>query len=176
LRALPGGAAGIQIQEFGGDVANALRRLAPRFLPLFAAELVQRGGFGRRAGVARHQMQRLHRHVQLVAVGILEHQEFTGVAGDVHGLQPDVAAHAVGFVHHGRADAQIRQLLEYFGRIAFGAAAAAFLPRAIAEELRFGENLQRRLSRRRPDTAADTVSPSFWPAPMKAAKLSNTLA
>ncbi len=144
VRALAGGAARIQIQELRGDVANALRRLAARLLPLLAAELVQRRGLGRRAGIARHQVQRLHRHIQLVAVGIFEHQEFAGVAGDVHGLQPDVASDAVGLVHHRRADAQVRQLLEDFGRIALGAAAAPLLPRAIAEQLRFGENLERR--------------------------------
>ena len=143
-RALPGGAARIQIEQFGGDVADALRGFAARLLPLIAAELVQRRGFRRRAGVARYQMQRLDRNIQLVAVRILEHQELAGVAGDVHGLQADVAAHAVGLVHHRRADAQVRQFLEYFRRIALGPAPPAFLARAIAEQLRFGENLQRR--------------------------------
>ena len=133
LRALPGGAARIQIQEFRRDVAYSLGGLAARLLPLLAAEFVQRRGFRRRAGVARYQVQRLHRHVQLVAVGILEHEKLAGVAGDVHGLQPDVASHAVGFVHHRRADAQVRQLLEDFRGIALGAAAPAFLTRAIAE-------------------------------------------
>jgi hypothetical protein len=47
-------------------------------------------------------------------------------------------------VHHGRPDAQVRQLLEYFRRVALGAAAPAFLPRAIAEQLRLGEDFQRR--------------------------------
>ena len=142
--ALARGPARVQIEQFGGDVAYALRRLAPRLLPLLAAEFVQRRGFRRRAGVARDQVQRLHRHVELVAVGILEHQKFAGVARDVHGLQADVAADPVGFVHHRRADAQVGQLLEYLGRVALGTPAPALLPRPVAEELRLGENLERR--------------------------------
>ncbi len=146
-RALPGGPARIQIEQFGGDVANALRGFAARLLPLIAAELVQRRRFRRRAGVARNQMQRLHRNIQLVAVRIFEHQKLAGVAGDIHGLQSDIAADAVGLVHHRRADAQVRQLFEYFRRIALRPAPPALLARAIAEQLRFGENLQRRALR-----------------------------
>ena len=59
-------------------------------------------------------------------------------------LQADIAADPVGFVHHGRADAQVGQLLEYFRRIALGTAPPALLPRAVAEQLRLGEDLERR--------------------------------
>ena len=175
LRALPGGAARIQIQQFRGDVADALRRLAARLLPLLAAELVQRRGFGRRAGVARHQVQRLHRNIQLVAVGIFEHQKLAGVAGDVHGLQADVAADAIGFVHHRRADAQVRQLLEYFRRIALGAAPSAFLPRAIAEQLRFGQDFQRRRLQPQARHGGRYRDSEVQGLATKLAKLSNTL-
>ncbi len=47
-------------------------------------------------------------------------------------------------MHHGRADAEVGQLFEYFRRIALGTPAPAFLPRAISEQLRFGEYFQRR--------------------------------
>ena len=144
LRALPCGAARIQIQQFRGDVADALSGLAPRLLPLLAAELVQRCCFRRRAGVARDQVQSLHGNVQLVAVRIVEHQKLARVACDVHGLEACVAADPVGLVHHRRADAQVRQLLEYLRRIALGPPAPAFLPRAIAEQLSFRENFERR--------------------------------
>ena len=107
-------------------------------------------------------MQRLHRHVQLVAVRVLEHQEFARVAGDVHRLQADVAADAIGLVHHRRADAQVRQLLEYLGGIALRSPPAPFLARAIAEQQRLGENLERRGSRAAvPRRRRDTVMPSF---------------
>ena len=95
-RALPRRAARIQVQQFRGDIADALCGLAARLLPLLAAELVKRRGFRRRARVAGHEVQRLHRNIQLVAVGVFEHQKFAGVPGDVHGLQSDVAADAVG--------------------------------------------------------------------------------
>ena len=70
LRALPSGPARVQIQELRGDVANALRRLAARLLPLLAAQLMERRGFGRRTRVAilSAEMQRLHGNIQLVAV------------------------------------------------------------------------------------------------------------
>src|SRR6266478_3917284 len=87
--------------------------LAARLLPLLAAEFVERRGFGRRSGVAGHEVQRLHGNIQFVAVGIFEHEKLAGVPGDVHGLQSGVAADPVGFVHHRRADAEVRQFFEY---------------------------------------------------------------
>jgi hypothetical protein len=89
-------------------------------------------------------VQRLYGHVELVAVGIVEHEKFAGVARDIHGLQTDVPSHAVRFMHHRRSDPKIGKLLEDFRRVALGAAPAALLPRAIAEQLRLGENLQGR--------------------------------
>jgi len=79
--------------------------LAARFLPLIAAELVQRRRLRGGAGVSRYQMQGLDRNIELVAVRIVKHQKFTGVAGDIHRLQADVPAHAVRLVHHRRTDA-----------------------------------------------------------------------
>ena len=142
--ALPRRAPGVEVQQFSGYVADALRRLAARFLPLFAAELVQRCGLRRRPRVTRDEVQRLHGHVQFVSVGIVEHEKLAGVAGHVHGLQADVPSDSVGFVDHRRADPQIGQLLEYLRRVALGAPSPAFLPRTIAEQLRLGKNLQGR--------------------------------
>ena len=68
----------VQVEQLGRRVADPLRARA-RLLPLVAAELVQRRGFGRRAGVAADALERLHRHVQLVAVGVFEHQELAVV-------------------------------------------------------------------------------------------------
>ena len=47
-------------------------------------------------------------------------------------------------MHHRRADAQVRQLLEDFRGIALRAAAPALLPGAVPEELRLGEDLEGR--------------------------------
>ncbi len=47
-------------------------------------------------------------------------------------------------MHHRRADAQVRQLLEDFRRIALGAPPPSLLPRTVAEQLRFGEDFERR--------------------------------
>jgi hypothetical protein len=81
-------AARVQVEQFGGDVADALRRLAARLLPLVAAELVQRRGLGRRAGVADTRCSACTGTYSLSPSRIFEHQELAGVAGDVHGLQP----------------------------------------------------------------------------------------
>ncbi len=49
LGTFTGGAARVQVEQLCGDVAHALRGLAPRLLPLIAAELVQRRGLRRRS-------------------------------------------------------------------------------------------------------------------------------
>ena len=155
-RALARGAARIQIEQLRRHVADALGRLAAGFLPLIPAELVERCGVRRRAGVAGDQVKRLNRDVELVAVGVFEHQELAGVAGHIHGLQPHIAAHAVGLVHHGGADAQVGKLLEDLGRIALRAPPPPFLPRPIAEQLRLGQYLEpRRLDRQPRNRAGD---------------------
>ena len=56
-RAQPCGSARVQIQQLCSDIANALRRLAARLLPLLAAQLMQRRRFRRRPRIARHQVQ-----------------------------------------------------------------------------------------------------------------------
>ena len=99
---------------------------------------------GRGAGVARYEVQLLHRHVELVAARVFEHQELAVLAGDLHHLQADVAAHAVFFVHDRRARAEVVRSRRIACGIDGGAAPAAFLPRALTEELRFGEHRDRR--------------------------------
>ena len=89
-------------------------------------------------------MQLLHGHVQLVAAGVFEHHELAVLAGDLHDLQPDVPAHAVLFVDHRRTRAQRGQVAQDGLGIGLRAPAPAFLPGALAEELRLAEHGDRR--------------------------------
>ena len=73
--ALARGAAGIQVEQFGGGVAHLLGGLALGLVPLARAQPVQRRLFGADAGVAADQVQLRHRHVQRGLVGVLEVQE-----------------------------------------------------------------------------------------------------
>ena len=105
---------------------------------------MQRRALGRGARVARDQVQLLHGHVQLVAAGVFEHHELAVLAGHLHDLQADVAAHAVFLVDHRRARPEGGEVAQDGLRIGGGAAPAAFLARALAEELRFAEHRDRR--------------------------------
>ena len=91
----------VQVQQFGGDVADLVGGALARLGPLVGAQLVQRGALGRGARIARDQVQLLHGHVQLVAAGVFEHHELAVLAGHLHDLQADIAAHAVFLVDHG---------------------------------------------------------------------------
>ena len=73
---------------------------------------MQRRFLGRRAAVARHEVQAQHRHVELVAAGVLEQQELRRHAFDVERRQAAVAADAVVLVHDRRADLQVRELAD----------------------------------------------------------------
>ena len=83
LFALTGRASRVQIEQLGRGVVDALRGLALGLVPGVGAELVQRRCLRRRAGVAADQVERVHRHVQLVAVRVFEQQELVGQSADV---------------------------------------------------------------------------------------------
>ena len=142
-------AARVQVEQLGGDVAHRLGGAAARACPLVGTELVQRRALGRAAGVAVHQMQRVHRHVDAIAVAIFERQEFAALIADFHQLQADIAADTVGLMHHRRPGLQALQVAQDGGRIRRGAAPPpALLACAGAEQLRFAEQQQRRLRQR----------------------------
>ncbi len=82
----------------------------------------------------------LHRHVQLVAARVFEHHELAVLPGDLHDLQPEVTAHTVFFVHHRRTWSQCREVAKDRLGVGRGATPSAFLPRALAEQLRFAEH------------------------------------
>ena len=138
-------ALGLDLQQFGGHVADFLGGLFLGLLPLLAAERMQRREFRRSARVAADQMQLRHRHVELVALGVFDGEELGGVAAHVQRFQAAVAAHAMVLVHDGRAQRDLREILDDGFGIAAGALAAAHLCCAFGIELAFGEHAQRGL-------------------------------
>ena len=136
-----GGALRVEVQQLGGRVAGLLRGLAFGLVPLIRAEPVQRRVFGRRAAIARHEVQAQHGHVELVAAGVLEQQELGRHALDVERREAAVAADAVVLVDDGRADLQIRELADDGLGIACPALALA-LARPLHAEIRGGDDAQ----------------------------------
>ena len=138
----------VDVEQFGGRVTDPGRGPGARLGPLVAAELVQRRRFGRRAGVPADALERLHRHVELVAAGVLEHEELGRRAAGVHRREAGVAADAVILVHDRRAGTQVGELLDDLRRVAVGAPAPTLLPRALAEELLLGVDRDGRFAQR----------------------------
>ena len=136
--ALAGSATRVDVEQLRRRVTNLRRRARARLRPLLAAELVQRRGLGGRAGIAADSFERLHGHVELVALGIFEHEELGSHAARVHRRQAGVATDAVVFVHDRRARTQVRELLNDLRGIAVGAATAPFLAGTLTEQLFLG--------------------------------------
>ncbi len=65
-------ALGLDLEQFGGDVADLFGGLALAPWSRLAAERMQRRGFRRGAGIAADQVQLRDRHVQAVALGVLD--------------------------------------------------------------------------------------------------------
>ena len=82
----------------------------------------------------------MHRHIHAIAIHVLEHQELAVLSGDFHRLQADVAADAVFLVHHRRARREVLQVAQNRFRVERRAFAPPLLPRAITEQLRFGDH------------------------------------
>ncbi|MCY1429493.1 hypothetical protein D9M71_454130 [compost metagenome] len=144
--AFAGGAAGINVEQLGGHVANLFGGLALGFLPDFRAQPVQRGQGIIATGIAGDQVQVGHRNVELGALGVLHGEELGGLVVDFQGRQAQVAAHAVVDVHHRRAFAQLGEVLDH--RVVAGIAAffpATALHHALAEQRAFGHQRQGRI-------------------------------
>jgi hypothetical protein len=110
--ALARGALGVEVQQFGGGVVHLLGGLLLGLFPLPRAQRVQLDRFRVGAAVARDDLQLGHRHVELGAVGVFEVEEFGVAFAEVHVQQPEVAADAVAFMHHGIADPQFGQVAQ----------------------------------------------------------------
>ncbi len=65
--AVAGRAPRVEVEEFGGHVADSLGGAPPGAGPLFGAEPVPGRGFRRAARIARDAFQGVHRHVEQVA-------------------------------------------------------------------------------------------------------------
>ena len=129
-------AAGVDIEQFRRDVADALRCLASRAIPLVAAQLVQRRPFGRGAGIAADPFERGDRHIQLVAAGIGQRQVLVFDAAGREPLQPQIAADAVFLVYYRGIELQVGEVAHDAGRVA-RRLAPPHLARALAEQQRF---------------------------------------
>ena len=134
---LAGFPAGVNFQQLGGGVAHFARGLPAGLFPLVAAQAVQGGVLFRGAGIAADEMQRRHGHVELVAPGVFQGEEFHAHAAHVQVLQPQVTAHAMILMHHGRADLQFRQVAHHLVGVRAGLAPFAGLAHPFAQEQGF---------------------------------------
>ncbi len=151
-------AARVQVQQFGGGIADLLRGLAARLFPLARAERMQRRIFRRGARIARNDVQLRHRHVQLRILGVFQVQEFGFAIAHVHADQAQIAADAVVDMHHRVADLQLRQVAHHgldlagaFLLAAAGAPARAGIQFGLGDEDQVGavgQQLETRLQRR----------------------------
>jgi len=137
--ALTRGAAGVDVEQFGGHVVGLLRGLFLEAIPLVTAKAVQRCVFLGAAGVAGDQVQGADRHVELVAAGVFQRQELGGVAADIERLQAKKTADAVILVDHRRALVQFREVTHHRLAVALAGLAPAFLADLLAVELGLGD-------------------------------------
>jgi hypothetical protein len=85
-----------------------------------------------------------HRHIQLVATGILQRQKLGLESADRQCLQAQVTADTVIFVHHGCVDSEVGEVAYDSIGIALRSP-SALLQGALTEQQRFGNNRQRPL-------------------------------
>ncbi len=81
-------------------------------------------------------MERVHRHVNAIAVAVFEQQELASLAADLHDFEPEVATDAVGLVHHRRAGLEALEIAQDRRRVGRRAPPPPLLPRTRAEQLR----------------------------------------
>ncbi len=122
LVAFARGALGVEVQQLGGGIAHLRGSLALGALPLATAEAMQLNRFGVGTAVARDNLQLRDWHIQRVAAGIFEMQEFVVTIAVVEVHQPLIAADAMTFMHDRIADLQLGQVAQP----AFQIAAAVF--------------------------------------------------
>jgi hypothetical protein len=139
------GAARVQVEQLHRDVTHFLRGAPAGLVPLLAAEAVQRRRLGGGAGVAADQVERLHRHVQLVAAGVFQRQELAAAVLYFERDEAEVAADTVVDVHDRRAGAQVREFADDGLGIARAALAAGALAHPLAEQLGLGDDRQPRV-------------------------------
>ncbi len=176
-RAGLGGAAGLHLQQLGGDVGGALLGPGPGLGPALGAEAVQRRRFAFRAGIAVNKIERGDRHIELVAVRIAQHQILGFDAARIKLLQAQVTAHAMLDVHHRRAGLEVVEIAQDGFGIANLAALAHRGRRALAEHLGLGDqgdagggDAEAVLQGAQRDAVAVAVGDEGWPAVMHPAE------
>ncbi|MNU90269.1 hypothetical protein D3C71_801300 [compost metagenome] len=135
----------LDFQQLGSDVAHLLRSLALGLGPLLATERMQRRGFRRRTGVAADQVQLRDRHIQAVALGVLDLKELARHAADVHRDQATVATDTMIFMDDGRAFGQLAQITDDGFRLTPRPARAPRMAGTFGEQLPLGKHRHRRL-------------------------------
>ena len=66
---------------------------------------MQRRVISIRTGIAGNQMQAGDRYIEFRAAGVFQHQEFAGFAFNGNGFQALIAANAMVYMNHRRANA-----------------------------------------------------------------------
>ena len=136
----PRGPPGVEFQQFRGRVPRLLGGLALRLEPLIRTQPVQRRLFRRRAGVSADQVQAVHGYVELVRVGVLQHQELGHRPVHFEVLETPITPDAVLFVHHGGADAQVGQVADDGFRVPRRTAPPSALPGPVQAQLLGGHD------------------------------------
>src|SRR5690606_5811064 len=113
--------------------------------PLLATKRMQRRGLDRGAGVTVDQVQLSNRHVQAVALGVLDLDVFVLLAAGLQRDQTAVAADAVVLVDDRRAFGQLAEVADDRLGLAADALAPTRLAGALGEQLAFGQRGQLRL-------------------------------
>ncbi len=147
-----GGAAGVDIEQLGSTVAHLLGGFALGFVPLAAAQAVQRGFVGAYACVAANQVQLAYGHIERGIGGVFEVQKLlqAGAAvgvflAYVHIDQATVAPYAVGAVYDGVAKREFAQVFNQrfniAGLLVLATAAALARGAAASKQLAFGNQI-----------------------------------
>src|SRR5690554_3781864 len=137
------GTAGVDVQQFGGDITHLFGGLALGLAPLFGAKAVQGSAVGIAAAVAGNQVQVGDGDIQPGLLGIFQLQEFGGLAFDFQGDQSLVAADTMVDVDHWRAFAKFGQIAYYQFAGVFGSLVTALaLADALAQQAAFRNDRQ----------------------------------
>src|SRR5512145_1082785 len=136
---LSGSALGIQREQLGGGVAHLSCGARLGFVPLAAAQLVQRRLLGLRTAVAADHAELRDRDVELVPALVFEDKEFTLPFLEIHLLQTKITTNSMLLMHHGLADLELGEIAQHAldGAALLGAAPASAHHPGV--ELRLGD-------------------------------------
>src|SRR5690606_40347928 len=105
---------------------------------------------GRPAGIAADEVEGVHGDIELVAVGVLEHQELALEPTHLESAEPDEAPDTIRLVHDRCTRTKVREVANDLFWIALGPPPASFLPDTFAEQLLFSDDGERRVGQDEP--------------------------